>query len=168
MSEIFLCNDDMSAPDTRSDVEATDIVAKLPTDLRHVTVESLLPLLAVVMAHAQNLQQLSGPDKKKLVIACIDLLVARMPFPESQIIAPIVDAVAPAAIDGIVQGSRSARRHGGELLAARQWPGSRIGTKSTTGRPPSAIARPFQASRHDRSSRLPPSRMSAPPSLRVS
>lgn len=116
----------MSASETCREA-AQEIVAKLPADLHHVTVESLLPLVTVVMAHAQSLEQLSGPDKKQLVINCLDLLVARMPFPENQIIAPVVDAIAPAAIDGIVRGTRSARQHGGQLLAARQRPGVGLG-----------------------------------------
>ena len=99
-------------------VLSEDIVNKIPSDLHHITVEGLLPLLSVLMAHAQGIESMSGPDRKQLVLSCLDILVARMPFPENKVIGALVDAVAPQAIEGIVQAGRMAEHHLTELTVS--------------------------------------------------
>lgn len=121
---------------TNAESAAQDVMAKIPKDLHHLTIDSLLPMITVLMAHVQEFKDLNGPSKKQLVLYCLDLMIQKMPFPESQILAPIVKAVAPQAIEGIMQGSRYAERHGGELLKNRprlpgvltkiSWPQTRL------------------------------------------
>lgn len=90
---------------------AQDIMQKVPSDLHHITMDSLLPLLTVLMGHAQDVGKLTGPQRKAVVLYCLHTMLGRMPFPENQIITPVVDAVAPAAIEGIIRASRSAEEH---------------------------------------------------------
>lgn len=95
---------------------ALEVMNKIPQDLHHVTITSLLPLLTVIMAHAQEVSALDGPEKKQLVLYCLEMMVKCMPFPEKEIIGPVIEAAAPSAIEGIIRGSRYAEKYSLELL----------------------------------------------------
>ncbi len=103
-----------------NDALAQNIVKMIPKDFHHITITSLLPVLSVIMAHAQEMQGLNGDEKKELVLSCLKLLIDNMPFPERQVIAPIADAVAPVAVEGIIRGSRFAVRHVEELMISER------------------------------------------------
>lgn len=92
-------------------VSPEDLVSRIPQDLHHITLEGLLPLISLLMVHAQELTSLDGPSKQQLVVKCLDILIERMPFPENKIIEPVVNAIAPGAISGIVTGSKYAKQH---------------------------------------------------------
>lgn len=116
---------------TQADMSAIthDVIAKIPKDFHSITITNLLPLLTVIMAHVQQVKDLKGNDKKQLVLYCLDLMISNMPFPEKQVVQPIADAIAPAAIEGIIQGSRFAAKHVEQLVVSerkrRQDPGPR-------------------------------------------
>ena len=83
---------------------ATEIISKLPEDYQHVTVNNLMPVITALMAHAQEIETLDGPGRKDLVVACVDLIAQRLPFPENEVLKPIVKAVVPPACDAICAG----------------------------------------------------------------
>ncbi len=100
--------------------DVQEIIDKIPKDLHHLTLDTILPMITVLMAHVQEVKNLDGPSKKKMVLYCLDFLIKRMPSPESQVLAPVVHAIAPAAIEGIMQGSRYAEKHCDQLLIAQR------------------------------------------------
>ncbi len=83
---------------------SNEIVSKLPEDYKHVTINNLMPVVTTLMSHAAEIDTLDGPGRKELVISCIDLIVQRLPFPENEILKPIVKAVVPPACDAICIG----------------------------------------------------------------
>lgn len=96
-----------------------EVIDKIPKDFHNITITSLLPLLTVIMAHVQQVKDLKGDDKKKLVLYCLNLMIKNMPFPERQVIQPIAEAIAPAAIEGIIRGSRFAAKHTEDLIVSQ-------------------------------------------------
>lgn len=83
------------------DALASEIVSKLPQDVTRIDIHTLLPVLTTLMSHAQEVEGLSGPGKKKLVLDCLNILVLQLPFPENEIMAPVVKSVGPVACDAI-------------------------------------------------------------------
>ena len=82
--------------------------------------ESLLPLIALLMTHVQDIKAMDGSAKEKLVMSCLDILIERLPFPENKVIEPVVNAVAPGAIAGILAGSQYAEKHFQDIIQARR------------------------------------------------
>lgn len=100
-------------------ISPQDIVSNIPQDLHHVTLEGLLPLIALLMTRAQEIKSLDGPAKQKLVLSCLDIMIDKLPFPENKILEPVVRAVAPGAIAGIVAGSKYAEKHCEDIIKKR-------------------------------------------------
>ena len=49
-----------------------EIIANIPKDFHNITINSLLPLLTVIMGHVQQVKHMKGDDKKKVVLYCLD------------------------------------------------------------------------------------------------
>lgn len=102
------------------EISAQEIISELPQDLHHVSLESLLPLIALLMTRVQEIGSLDGPAKQKLVMSCLDRLIERLPFPENKILEPVVHAIAPGAIAGILAGSKYAEKHCKDIIKDRR------------------------------------------------
>ena len=114
---------ELSSPGTKlanAEQDAGEILSKIPKDLHHLTLDNLLPMISVLMAHVEDIKELTGEEKKALVMYSLDLMVNQMPFPENRVLAPVVDAIAPGAIEGIIKGSKYASNHIEELLRAQR------------------------------------------------
>lgn len=103
-----------------TEITAQEIISEVPQDLHHVSLESLLPLIALLMTHVQDIKALDGSAKEKLVMSCLDILIERLPFPENKVIEPVVNAVAPGAIAGILAGSQYAEKHFQDIIQSRR------------------------------------------------
>lgn len=98
------------------EITAQQIISEVPQDLHHVSLESLLPLIALLMTHVQDNKAMDGSAKEKLVMSCLDILIERLPFPENKMIEPVVNAIAPGAIAGILAGSQYAEKHFQDII----------------------------------------------------
>ena len=88
------------------DALAQELISKLPTG--QLTLASLFPITFDLMKNAAAIETLSGSDKRALVIDCLELLAAKLPYPESVVVPLLIKTLAPLAIDKLVAAVRTA------------------------------------------------------------
>lgn len=90
---------------TDIDTIAKEIVTTVPVG--QLTVESFIPVIGYLCSHLSEVRSLDGPQKKKIVIRCLDIAVDQMGFPQKAILRPLVDSVAPPAIDALIKAAKT-------------------------------------------------------------
>lgn len=78
-----------------------NVLQELSQDVHLLTVKSFMPVLANIMTEAANLTDISNEDKKLVVLDVLTALAKRAPFPENEILPPLLE-LAPAAIDLLI------------------------------------------------------------------
>lgn len=85
-----------------------DYVVKALPDGRF-TIQSLLPVVTILVEHADDMKHLTGPEKKVLVLRALEAAARRLPPPEDTIACMLVGKLGPAAVDALVSVSRQAQ-----------------------------------------------------------
>lgn len=90
---------------TDIDIIAKEIATSVPVG--QLTVESFIPVIGYLCSHLSEIESLDGSQKKQVVIRCLDIAVDQMGFPQKAILRPMVDTVAPPAIDALIKAAKT-------------------------------------------------------------
>lgn len=73
------------------------------------TLQNFLPVLTMLVEHADHMQHMSGLEKKALVLRAMETAANKLPPPENVIACMLVQKLGPAAVDSLVTVGRQAQ-----------------------------------------------------------
>lgn len=113
----------------------------------HFTLQAFMPVVTMLVEHADDMIHLTGPQKKQLVLSVLCTVARRLPPPEGTVACMLVQQLGPAAVDALVSVSRQAEvKLGTTRLMQKKpqlsWPKFPIRIVWTRpAKPPSAVMR---------------------------